>query len=210
MIRVLVADDHPIVRAGLRGVFAAAEDIEVVAEVARAEDAVAWCSDAAHPRVDVVTMDLQFGGPDVTDGATATAQLRELGERAPFVLVLTNYDTDADILTAITAGAAGYLLKDANPETLIEGVRDAARGRAVYAETVAERLAEPRRAPGRLSQRELEVLLAVARGATNAAIAKELFLTETTVKSHLAHIYAKLGVSSRTAAVAKAREQGQI
>lgn len=205
MIRLLLADDHAIVRAGLRALLEAADDITVVGDVADAAAAVAYC--AAHP-VDLVLMDLRFG--DGPSGASATADLRAL-PAPPNVLVVTNYDTDADILGAIEAGAVGYLLKDTPPADLLAAVRAAAAGESVLSPTVASRLmTRVRRADTTLSPREVEVLRLVAAGLSNREIAKQLFLSETTVKSHLVHIYAKLGVKSRTSAVATARAQGAI
>ncbi|MGW0096754.1 LuxR C-terminal-related transcriptional regulator, partial [Nocardia sp. NPDC003354] len=156
----------------------------------------------------LVLMDLRFG--DGRSGAAATADLRAL-PTPPNVLVVTNYDTDADILGAIEAGAVGYLLKDTPPTELLAAVRAAAAGESVLSPTVASRLmTRVRRADTTLSPREVEVLRLVAAGLSNRDIAKQLFLSETTVKSHLVHIYAKLGVKSRTSAVATAREQGAI
>ncbi|MFE3546056.1 LuxR C-terminal-related transcriptional regulator [Nocardia sp. NPDC059177] len=205
MIRLLLADDHAIVRAGLRALLEAAEDITVVGDVADADAAVAFC--AATP-VDLVLMDLRFGAG--RSGASATAGLRALAD-PPNVLVVTNYDTDADILGAIEAGAVGYLLKDTPPPELLAAVRAAAAGESVLSPTVASRLmTRVRRADTTLSPREVEVLRLVAAGLSNREIAKRLFLSETTVKSHLVHIYAKLGVKSRTSAVATARTRGAI
>lgn len=202
MIRVLIADDHPIVRSGLRAVFEGDPEIEIVDEVGRAEDAVRH----ARRAIDVVTMDLRFG--DGMSGAEATRQLRALKE-PPAVLVLTNYDNDVDILEAIEAGASGYLLKDAPPAALISAVKDAAAGRTVLAPVVADRLQQRRNRPEvTLTAREREVLDLAAAGLGNRQIGEELFLSQPTVKSHLAHIYGKLNVSSRTAAVARARELG--
>lgn len=202
MIRVLIADDHPIVRSGLRAVFEGDPEIEIVDEVGRAEDAVRH----ARRAIDVVTMDLRFG--DGMSGAEATRQLRALKE-PPAVLVLTNYDNDVDILQAIEAGASGYLLKDAPPAALISAVKDAAAGRTVLAPVVADRLQQRRNRPDvTLTAREREVLDLAAAGLGNRQIGEELFLSQPTVKSHLAHIYGKLNVSSRTAAVARARELG--
>lgn len=153
-------------------------------------------------------MDLRFG--DGRSGASATADLRAL-PTPPNVLVVTNYDTDADILGAIEAGAVGYLLKDTPPTELLAAVRAAAAGESVLSPTVASRLmTRVRRADTTLSPREVEVLRLVAAGLSNRDIAKQLFLSETTVKSHLVHIYAKLGVKSRTSAVATARQSGAI
>jgi len=205
MIRLLLADDHPVVRAGLKALFATEEDLDVVGEAATAEDAVV---ETARLRPDVVLMDLQFGGD--LQGAAATRQILQQ-EDAPRVLILTNYGTDTDILGAIEAGASGYLLKDADPADLIAAVRAAAAGQSALAPVVATRLLTQVRTPeARLSQREAEVLTLVAEGKSNREIGRELFLSEATVKSHLVHIFSKLDVTSRTAAVAKARTLGAI
>ncbi|MFC8257793.1 response regulator [Streptomyces sp. NPDC057291] len=204
-IRLLLADDHPVVRAGLRAVLETEAGIEVVAEAPTAEDAVAR---AAQGDIDVVLMDLQFGKG--MNGAEATAAITAR-PRAPRVLIVTTYDTDADTLRAIEAGATGYLLKDAPPEDLAAAVRTAAAGRTTLAPTVADRLMNQLRTPGTtLTRRETEVLALVAVGLSNQAIGNRLHLTEGTVKSHLARIYVKLGVDSRTAAVATAIELGVI
>ncbi|NQX26162.1 response regulator transcription factor [Microbacteriaceae bacterium VKM Ac-2854] len=204
MIRVLIADDHPIVRAGLAALIQLESDIEVVAEAATA-DAAVTAAQATNP--DVVLMDLQFGA-EAPGGADATRRIRAL-DAAPYVLVLTNYDSDADILGAVEAGASGYLLKDAPPPELIAAVRAAAAGESALAPVIAARLLQRMRAPqASLSSREIEVLELVGAGRTNSDVARELFVSETTVKSHLAHIYTKLDVTSRTAAVAAARERG--
>ncbi|MFE3175963.1 response regulator [Amycolatopsis sp. NPDC059090] len=203
MIRLLLADDHPVVRAGLRAVLETEPDLEVVAEASSAEEAVRLAGE-----VDVVLMDLQFGsgmhGSEATAAITASAD-------APKVLVLTTYDTDGDILAAIEAGATGYLLKDAPPEDLAAAVRNAATGQTVLAPAVAHRLMTRMRTPAAaLSPREIEVLGLVADGLSNLEISKRLFLSQATVKSHLVHIYTKLGVDSRTAAVAAGKAQGLI
>ncbi|HET6357853.1 response regulator transcription factor [Streptomyces sp.] len=204
-IRLLLADDHPVVRAGLRAVLDTELDFAVVAEAATAELAVGR---AAAGGVDVVLMDLQFG-PGM-HGSEATAAISALPD-APRVLVLTTYDTDADILAAVEAGAAGYLLKDAPPEELAAAVRTAAAGRSALAPAVAHRLMDRMRMPSQaLTKRELEVLQLVGDGLSNLQISKELFLSQATVKSHLVHIYAKLGVDSRTSAVATARSRRLI
>ncbi|RFU86598.1 DNA-binding response regulator [Streptomyces triticagri] len=205
-VRLLLADDHPVVRAGLRAVLDTEPDFRVVAEAAQAEDAVRI---AATEPLDVVLMDLQFG-PGRMHGAEATAAI-VAREGAPRVLVLTTYDSEADILAAVEAGASGYLLKDAPPEELAAAVRTAAAGRSALAPAVAHRLMGRMRAPGEaLSRRELEVLRLVGDGLSNLQISKELFLSQATVKSHLVHIYAKLGVDSRTAAVAAATARGML
>lgn len=204
-IRLLLADDHPVVRAGLRAVLETEPGLVVVAEAATAEEAV---TRAARGDIDVVLMDLQFGRG--MNGAEATAAITAR-PGAPRVLVVTTYDTDADTLPAIEAGATGYLLKDAPPEELAAAVRTAAAGCTTLAATVADRLMHRLRTPGAtLTRRETEVLALVAKGLSNGAVGDRLHLTEGTVKSHLAHIYAKLDVDSRTAAVATATELGLI
>lgn len=212
MIRVLLADDHEIVRLGLRAVLEDANDIEVVGEVSTAEAAIAA---AQAGGIDVILMDLRFGagaeGTLVSTGADATAAIKRTMKNPPNVLVVTNYDTDADILGAIEAGALGYLLKDAPPADLLAAVRSAAEGDSTLSPVVANRLMTRVRTPRTsLTPRELEVLKLVAAGSSNRDIGKVLFLSEATVKSHLVHIYDKLGVRSRTSAVAAAREQGVL
>jgi DNA-binding NarL/FixJ family response regulator len=204
MIRLLLSDDHPVVRAGIRAMLESESDLEVVAEAATAEDAVRL---AAASDVDLVLMDLQF--PGSMQGAEATRRIRSRDD-APRVLVLTNYDTDADILGAIEAGASGYLLKDAPPDELVAAVRAATVGESAIASAVSTRLDAALAAGERLTVRESEVLVLVAEGRSNRDIGRELFLSEATVKSHLVHIFTKLGVGSRTAAVARARELGAI
>ncbi|MFE1784840.1 response regulator [Streptomyces sp. NPDC059506] len=202
-IRLLIADDHPVVRAGLRAVLATEPGLEVVAEAPTAEEAVAL---AAEHRVDVVLMDLQFGGGMSGSEATAAITSRP---GAPRVLVVTTYDTDADTLAAVEAGATGYLLKDAPPEELAAAVRAAAEGRTTLAPAVANRLMDRVRTPAAaLSRRETEVLELVAEGLSNLQISRRLHLSQATVKSHLVHVYTKLGVDSRTAAGAAATARG--
>lgn len=203
MIRIVLADDHPVVRAGLRAMLAVAPALDVIGEATTPEDAVTLATDL---RPDIVLMDLQFGTEQT--GADATRRIRAL-PRPPAVLVLTNYDTDSDILDAVEAGASGYLLKDAPPDELITAVRAAAAGETALAPAIAGRLLARMRSPQpSLSTREIEVLRLVAGGATNNDIAADLHISDATVKSHLVHIYTKLGVSSRTAAVAAARDTG--
>ncbi|BDV31594.1 LuxR C-terminal-related transcriptional regulator [Microbacterium terricola] len=205
MIRLVIADDHPIVRAGLIALFSLEDDFEVVGEAGTPDEAVAA---AERENPDVVLMDLQFGAHSAVNGAAATRRIRAL-DAAPYVLILTNYDSDADILGAVEAGASGYLLKDAPPHELTAAVRAAAAGESALAPVIASRLLERMRAPqASLSSRELQVLELVASGHSNTDIAAELFVSETTVKSHLAHIFTKLGVASRTAAVSTARQRG--
>jgi DNA-binding NarL/FixJ family response regulator len=205
MIRLVIADDHPIVRAGLTALFGLEPDLEVVAEASTPDEAVA-CAERENP--DVVLMDLQFGSQSQATGVDATRRIRAL-EAPPYVLVLTNYDSDADILGAVEAGASGYLLKDAPPHELTAAVRAAAAGESALAPVIASRLLDRMRAPRvSLSSREIEVLELVAAGRSNSEVAEQLFVSETTVKSHLAHIFSKLDVSSRTAAVSAARQRG--
>ncbi|MEO3752703.1 response regulator transcription factor [Streptomyces sp. B6B3] len=202
-ISLLIVDDHPVVRDGLRGMFAAAPDFEVLGEAADGPEAVRIAA-ALDP--DVVLMDLRMPGGG---GVAAIAELARRGVRAR-VLVLTTYDTDSDTLPAIEAGATGYLLKDAPRDELFTAVRAAAAGRTVLSPAVASRLVSRVRGPGNepLSAREREVLELVARGTSNRQIAASLFISEATVKTHLAHVYAKLGVNDRAAAVATAYDRG--
>ncbi|MGF0131449.1 MULTISPECIES: response regulator transcription factor [Dietzia] len=205
-VRVLIADDHGVVRTGLRALLASDPSIEVIADVADADAAVERCRIGD---VDVVLMDLRFSG-DATAGVRATARIRELAD-PPQVLVLTSHDTDSDILGAIEAGACGYLLKDAGPDDLLGAVRAAAAGESALSPTVAGKLMGRLRDPRPLlTDRETEVLRAVADGATNRQAAASLNVSEATVKTHLVHIFDKLGVTTRTAAVARARELGAV
>ncbi|GAB3446747.1 response regulator transcription factor [Phycicoccus ginsengisoli] len=204
-IRLLLADDHPVVRAGLRAVLESEADIEVVDAVATGEAAVERARDGD---LDVVLMDLQFGTG--AGGIAATGRIGAL-PGGPRVVVLTTYDTEADIIAAVEAGACGYLLKDAPPEELVAAVRAAAAGRSALAPAVTGRLLERMRTPATsLSPRESEVLTLVADGLSNEQIAQRLFLSQATVKSHLVHIFTKLDVDSRTAAVATAVGRGLI
>ena len=203
-IRVLLADDHPVVREGLRGMLAAEPDIEVVGEAASGPEAVAL---AERLRPDVILMDLRMPGGD---GVEATRRLA-----GTTVVVLTTYDSDTDILRAVEAGAAGYLLKDTPCAVLADRVRAAARGETVLAPTVAGRLLVRMRGESaarteQLSTRETEVLALVAQGLTNADIGRRLYVGEATVKTHLLRACTKLGVSGRTAAVTKAIETGAL
>ncbi|GIJ75722.1 DNA-binding response regulator, NarL/FixJ family, contains REC and HTH domains [Micromonospora phaseoli] len=206
-VRLLIVDDHPVVRDGLRGMFTGDPGFEVVGEAADGAEALALTA-TLHP--DVVLMDLRMPG---MDGVTAIGRLVRSGSPAK-VLVLTTYDTDADVLPAIEAGATGYLLKDAPREDLVRAVRSAARGESVLSPSVAGRLMGRLRDPGPaeepLSQRELEVLTLVARGSSNRETAARLFISEATVKTHLLHVYAKLGVNDRAAAVAAAYDRGLL
>ncbi len=204
-IRVLLADDHPVVREGLRGMLAAEPGIEVVGEAASGDEAVA-VTRALRP--DVILMDLRMPHGD---GVSAIARIRaDLPEAR--IMVLTTYDTDADILRAVEAGATGYLLKDTPRAELARAIRAAARGETVLAPAVAGRLMtrvrEPQ--PETLSATQALVLALVARGLTNAEIGRKMFISEATVKTHLLRACAKLGVSGRTAAVTKAIETGAL
>ncbi|WP_106402009.1 response regulator [Actinocorallia populi] len=201
-ITLLIVDDHPVVRNGLRSMFAAAPGFEVLAEAADGRQAVALAEDL---RPDVVLMDLRMPGGG---GVAAIAELTRRGLPCK-VLVLTTYDTDTDTIPAIEAGATGYLLKDAPRDDLFNAVRAAAEGRTVLSPDIAARLVTRVREPrsGSLSARELEVLRLVSRGTGNREIAAELFISEATVKTHLTHIYAKLNVKDRAAAVATAYDK---
>jgi DNA-binding NarL/FixJ family response regulator len=205
IIRLLIADDHPVVRDGLRGIFEATGEFEVAGEAANGREAV---DRAAALRPDVVLMDLRM--PEL-DGVSAIRALAQRGVDAR-VLVLTTFDTDTDVLPAIEAGATGYLLKDSPPEELLRGVRAAARGEAVLSPSVATRLVGQVREPARepLSQRELDILGLIARGCSNREAAARLYISEATVKTHVLHVYAKLGVNDRAAAVAAGFERGLL
>jgi DNA-binding NarL/FixJ family response regulator len=205
VIRLLVVDDHPVVRAGMVAVLGEEPDLEVVGEAADGAQALAL---VPRLRPDVVLMDLRM---PVMDGAEATRRLAA-DPGSPHVLVLTTYDTDADIVRAVEAGARGYLLKDAPTAVLTDAIRRAARGETVLAPPVAARLADRLRAPSgpELTGREVEVLGLVARGLSNADIGRRLFIGEATVKTHLIRAFAKLGVADRTAAVAEAHRRGLI
>ncbi|MFD8589475.1 response regulator [Streptomyces sp. NPDC059637] len=202
-VTLVIVDDHPVVRDGLRGMFASSDEFEVLGEAADGAEGVA-AAERLGP--DVVLMDLRMPG---VGGVEAITEIVRRGLR-PKVLVLTTYDTDADTLPAIEAGATGYLLKDAPRADLFAAVRAAAAGETVLSPAVASRLVHRVRTPAGapLSSREREVLALVARGTSNRAIAAELFISEATVKTHLSHVYDKLGVNDRAAAVATAYERG--
>jgi DNA-binding NarL/FixJ family response regulator len=203
-VRLLIADDHPVVRDGIRGMFTGDPGFEVLGEAGDGAQAVDLAR-VLDP--DVILMDLRM--PRM-DGVAAIKELARLGVRAR-VLVLTTYDTDKDVLPAVEAGATGYLLKDTSRDELVRAVRAAARGEAVLSPSVATRLLGQVRAPADpLSARELEVLRLIADGATNREAAARLFISEATVKSHVLHIYAKLGVNDRAAAVAVAFRRGLL
>jgi DNA-binding NarL/FixJ family response regulator len=202
-IKLLIVDDHPVVRDGLSAMFAREPEFAVVGEASDGAEAVRMAL-ALVP--DVILMDLRMAG---MDGVAAITELGRRGVPAR-VLVLTTYDTDSHVLPAIEAGATGYLLKDAPRADLLRAVRAAARGEAVLSPSVAARLMNRLRTPaaGPLSRRELEVLRLVASGNTNREAAARLFITEATVKTHLINIYAKLEVGDRAAAVAEAYNRG--
>ncbi|AEX45264.1 two-component system response regulator involved in heme homeostasis [Corynebacterium diphtheriae HC01] len=199
MIRVMLIDDHPVVRAGLRSILDSFDDITVVAE---ASDG----SNINTKGIDVVVTDIQMPG---TDGITLTRALASAG--GPPVLILTTYDTEADILAAVEAGAMGYLLKDAPESALHDAVIATFEGRRTLAPKVAnalmQRVSKPRQA---LSAREIEILQNLEQGLSNRQLAAKLFISEATVKTHLVHIYSKLGVDNRTAAITAARQQRLI
>lgn len=204
-IRILITDDHPVVREGLSGMLAGQSDFEVIGLAADGDTAVTMHGSLAP---DVTLMDLRMPGLDGV-GAIKAIKAQQPSSR---IIVLTTYDSDADILRAIEAGATGYLLKDAPREELFRAIRAAARGDSVLAPAVAARLMTRMRAPAEenLSAREIEVLQLVAKGASNKEIGKSLHISTATVKTHLIHIYGKLGVDDRTAAVTTALEKGII
>jgi len=201
-LRLILVDDHPVVRAGLRALIESSDDLEVVGE---ASDAASAVEVVTAERPDVVLMDLSLG--DGVGGIEATRRLAAL-DPAPAVLVLTTYDTESDILRALDAGARGYLLKDAPPAELFAGVRAVAKGEPALAPSVAATLMRRAASPEpRMTEREVEVLELLADGQGNREMARALFVSEATVKSHLSHIYTKLGVDTRAGAVAAAIEQ---
>ena len=204
-ITILMADDHPVVRAGIRGMLETQPEFQVVAEAENGREAF---EQIAKFNPDVVLMDLRM--PEM-DGVEAIGKIKEKYPNIN-ILVLTTYDTDADIVRAVEAGATGYLLKDAPREELFRAVRGTAKGETVLAAVVAARLMGKVRDHGdqALSAREIDVLLLVARGASNQDVAEKLHVSTATVKSHLIQIYQKLGVSDRTAAVTTAIERGII
>jgi DNA-binding NarL/FixJ family response regulator len=199
-VQIMLVDDHPVVRAGLRALVDGQDDLAVVAEADSLEAALRM---AEQHRPDVVLMDLSLGDHAV-GGAEVTARLRALPE-PPEVLVLTTYDTESDIIRALDAGARGYLLKDAPPDQLFAGIRATHRGETVLAHAVAATLVRrTSSADATITEREVEVLELLSRGLGNKEMARELFISEATVKSHLSHIYGKLGVDTRAGAVAAA------
>ncbi|ORL04340.1 response regulator [Prescottella equi] len=205
MISVLLVDDHLVVRAGLRALLDSQPDITVIGEADTGEDAVAIAVDRTP---DVVMMDLALGTG--IDGVEAIRRIRAARPDQP-VLVFTTYDTDADVVRALDAGAIGYLLKDSAPQDIFGAIRDAVAGRSVLSPPVASRVLDRMRRPDQaLTAREAELLSLLAEGLTNKELGKRLFISEATVKTHLAHIYAKLGVESRAAAVSIALRRDGI
>jgi DNA-binding NarL/FixJ family response regulator len=205
VVRLLLCDDHPVVRSGLRGMLRSQPDFEVVAEAADGIQAVVL---ARRYRPDVVLMDLKM--PQM-DGVTATEKIKAENPDV-HILVLTTYETDADILRAVQKGATGFLLKDAREEELFDAIRQARLGKSPLAPAIAARLVGRLREPidEHLSNREIEILQLVAQGLNNKDIARELLISESTAKAHLVHIFAKLGVTDRTAAVTMALRRGII
>ncbi len=205
LIRVLVVDDHPVVRSGVVALLSGEPGIEVVGAASSGEEALRLVDELAP---EVVLCDLRLG--EGLDGVGVTEAVRRL-PNPPSVLILTTYDNDSVIARAVLAGAAGYLLKDAQPEDIVRGIGDAARGRLVLSQDLESRVVE-RMSQGvpALSARELDVLRLVAEGLANREIAKQLFISEGTVKTHLVHAFAKLNADSRTAAVAAARRHGLL
>ncbi len=204
-IRILVADDHPIVRDGIVSLIEAAADLTVVGQASTGTEAVSM---AIGLQPDLVMMDLRMPG---LDGDQATARI--LAKRPKIkVIILTTYESDDSILSAIEAGASGYLLKAAPQEEILAGIRSVARGEVALAPSIAALLVKRVAAPSvpRLSPREAEVLALVAQGLSNPQIAKQLFLGEATVKTHLMHAFEKLDVGDRTRAVTRAMELGLL
>ncbi|MFE1209770.1 response regulator [Streptomyces albidoflavus] len=202
-VRLLLCDDHAVVRAGLRALLSSAPGIEVVAEAGSGEEALALTT-LHHP--DLVLMDLQLG--EGIDGVETTRRLTTLTDHPPYVLVLTTYDTDADITRAVEAGATGYLLKAERPEELFTAIRAAASGRTALSPPVAKRVMTHLRNPQpELTPRERDILRHLTQGLGNREIARALFISEATVKTHLGRIYQKLGVETRAGAVAVGKER---
>ncbi|HRJ58811.1 MAG TPA: response regulator transcription factor [Anaerolineales bacterium] len=198
-INIIITDDHPVVRSGLRALLLSQPDFDIVADAENGEEAVSLAISLVP---DLILMDLQM--PNL-DGLGAIKLIRDKLPKVN-ILVLTTYETDADILPALEAGAIGYLLKDTPPEQLFQAIRNAARGEMALAPRIAERVTQRliNSSKNTLSSREIEVLELASQGNSNSAIAKKLFITEATVKSHFVHIFSKLGVADRTAAVTEA------
>lgn len=204
-LRVLRVDDHPIVRAGVRSLLTPDSGVDVVAEAATGEEAIVL---ARHLHPDVVLCDLRLG--EGMDGVMTTEALRAL-DPAPAVVILTTFDRDVEILGAVEAGAAGYILKDSPSGQIVAAIRRAAAGHLVFSPELTARMVHVMRSPRvKLTDRESEVLRLLETGASNREIAKLLFVTEATVKTHLVHVFEKLGVDSRSRAVAVARDSGVL
>ena len=207
-IRILLVDDHPVVRSGLAGMLTLEDDFEIVGQAGNGLEAI---EKVAEVRPDIVLMDLRMPGMDGVTAIKHITRQTTTSAPAPRIIVLTTYDTDADILHAVEAGATGYLLKDTPHEDLVKGVRAAARGETVLAPAVATRLVGSVRATSeRLTPRETQVLALVAEGLSNAEVARKLYIGESTVKTHLLRSYTKLGVDSRAGAVTEARRRGYL
>ncbi|MFD1812238.1 response regulator [Rhodococcus gannanensis] len=205
MITVLLVDDHAVVRAGLRALLDSQPDIEVVGEAETGEDAVTMTADLSPA---LVTMDLALGAG--IDGVEAIRRIRATRPDQP-VLVFTTYDTDADVVRALDAGAIGYLLKDTAPRELFAAIRGAVAGQSMLSPPVAARVLDKMRRPDQaLTAREAELLTLLAEGLTNKELGRRLHISEATVKTHLAHIYTKLGVDTRAAAVSIALRRDGI
>lgn len=198
-INIIITDDHPVVRSGLRALLSSQPDFNVVADAENGEEGAKLAISLVP---DLILMDLQM---PILDGLGAIKLIRDQLPKAN-ILVLTTYETDADILPALEAGAIGYLLKDAPPEQLFQAIRNASKGEMVLAPRVAEKVTQrlTNSSKNTLSGREIEVLELASQGNSNSAIAKKLFITEATVKSHFVHIFSKLGVTDRTSAVTEA------
>ena len=199
MIKIIIADDHPVVRSGLRALLSTQSDFDIAGEANNGEEAAKLAISLAP---NLILMDLQM---PILDGLGAIKRIRDKLPKAN-ILVLTTYETEADILPALEAGAIGYLLKDTPPEQLFQAVRNAASGEMALAPRVAEKVMQRLTSTSKntLSSREIEVLELASQGNPNKEIAKKLYITEATVKSHFVHIFSKLGVTDRTAAVTEA------
>ncbi|MGO2647883.1 MAG: response regulator [Brevibacterium aurantiacum] len=204
-IRVILVDDHPVVRAGLRSVIDAPDHIAVIGEASTGEEALAAVAELAP---DVVLCDLRLG--EGIDGIEVTKRLNARPSK-PAVLILTTFDNDSEIVAALNAGAAGYLLKDINPEDISTAIEKASRGETYLPPEISSKVVAAMRNPGpKLTRRERDVVKLLATGASNAQIAQELFVTEATVKSHLVNVFTKLGVESRSRAIRVAEDQGLV
>ncbi|MBM6589491.1 response regulator transcription factor [Brevibacterium sp. RIT 803] len=204
-IRVILVDDHPVVRAGLRSVIDAPDHIAVVGEASSGEEALALVDELAP---DVVMCDLRLG--EGIDGIEVTKRLNAMQQK-PAVLILTTFDNDSEIVAALNAGASGYLLKDINPEDISTAIEKASRGETYLPPEISSKVIAALRNPGpKLTRRERDVVKLLATGASNAQIAQELFVTEATVKSHLVNVFTKLGVDSRSRAIRVAEDQGLV